>query len=143
MMVGMVAGHFTEEEFAFFVEKEPEVRRRLIDLCILALQDQVNDLTDKLKATEKLLRETRTRVAVDILASSCNDIVSWFSELATGDDAEVLDAENYVLRSYEAAKERFQHSDDPIEDALTLTKHWDKYLKEKGYKVFLPEPPRV
>ena len=44
MIVGMVAGHFTEEEFAFFVEKEPEVIRCLIDLCILALQDQIDRL---------------------------------------------------------------------------------------------------
>ena len=44
MIVGMVAGHFTEEEFAFFVEKEPEIRRCLIDLCILALQDQIDHL---------------------------------------------------------------------------------------------------
>lgn len=44
MIVGMVAGHFTEEEFAFFVEQEPEVRRCLIDLCIVSLQDQVDQL---------------------------------------------------------------------------------------------------
>ena len=44
MIVGMVAGHFTEDEFAFFVDKEPEVRRCLIDLCILALQDQIDRL---------------------------------------------------------------------------------------------------
>ena len=44
MIVGMVAGHFTEDEFAFFVDKEPEVRRRLIDLCILAIEDQIDRL---------------------------------------------------------------------------------------------------
>ncbi len=44
MIVGMVAGHFTEEEFAFFVEKEPEVRRCLIDLCILVVQEQIDRL---------------------------------------------------------------------------------------------------
>ena len=44
MLVGMVAGHFTEDEFAFFVEQEPEIRRRLIDLCIQRLQDQIDML---------------------------------------------------------------------------------------------------
>lgn len=44
MIVGMVAGHFTEEEFAFFVEQELEIRRRLIDLCIAVLQDQIDKL---------------------------------------------------------------------------------------------------
>ena len=44
MLVGMVAGHFTEEEFAYFVEQEPEIRRRLIDLCIKRLQDQIDQL---------------------------------------------------------------------------------------------------
>ena len=44
MLVGMVVGHFTEDEFAFFVEQEPEIRRRLIDLCIEHLQDQIDTL---------------------------------------------------------------------------------------------------
>ena len=42
MLIGMVAGHFTEEEFAFFIEQEPEIRRRLIDLCIQRIQDQID-----------------------------------------------------------------------------------------------------
>ena len=42
MLIGMVAGHFTEEEFAFFIEQEPEIRRRVIDLCIQRIQDQID-----------------------------------------------------------------------------------------------------
>lgn len=41
MMVGMVAGHFTEEEFRFFASQEPEIRRRVIDLCIERIQEQI------------------------------------------------------------------------------------------------------
>ena len=44
MLVGMVAGHFTEDEFAFFVKQEPEIRRRLIDLCIQRIQDQIDNV---------------------------------------------------------------------------------------------------
>ena len=44
MLVGMIAGHFTEDEFAFFVEQEPEIRRRLIDLCIQRIQDQIDNV---------------------------------------------------------------------------------------------------
>ena len=44
MLVGMVAGHFTNEEFAFFIEHEPEVRRRVIDLCVQRIQDQIDEV---------------------------------------------------------------------------------------------------
>jgi len=44
MLVGLVAGHFTASEFTFFVEHEAEVRRRVIELCIQHVQDQVDAL---------------------------------------------------------------------------------------------------
>lgn len=44
MLVGIVAGHFTEEEFSFFCAHEAEARRRLMDLCIKRVQDQVEHL---------------------------------------------------------------------------------------------------
>jgi hypothetical protein len=44
MLVGMVAGQFTQDEFTFFVEHEAELRRRLIELCIQRVQDQVHIL---------------------------------------------------------------------------------------------------
>ncbi len=44
VLVGLVAGHFTQEEFAFFCAHEAEVRRRLVDLCIERVQDQIDQL---------------------------------------------------------------------------------------------------
>lgn len=44
MLVGLVAGHFTAPEFTFFMEHEAEVRRRVIELCIQRVQDQVDTL---------------------------------------------------------------------------------------------------
>ncbi|MFQ5571917.1 MAG: hypothetical protein ACE5G0_19735 [Rhodothermales bacterium] len=41
MLVGMVVGHFTEYEFAFFEEHESEVRNRLVNLCIEMVLDQL------------------------------------------------------------------------------------------------------
>ncbi len=44
MLVGIVAGHFTGEEFTFFCAHEAEVRRRLVELCIQRVQDQIDQL---------------------------------------------------------------------------------------------------
>ena len=44
MLVGLTAGHFTTDEFAFFVEHEAEVRRRLVDLCLQRVEDQLDVL---------------------------------------------------------------------------------------------------
>jgi len=42
--VGMVMGHFTEEEFAFYLENRHELRRRIIDLLETRIVDQVDHL---------------------------------------------------------------------------------------------------
>lgn len=44
MLVGLAAGQFTTDEFSFFVAHEAEVRRRLVELCIRRVQDQVDQL---------------------------------------------------------------------------------------------------
>jgi hypothetical protein len=33
-LLGTVIGHFTEEEFAFFADNEPELTRRMTDLLV-------------------------------------------------------------------------------------------------------------
>ncbi len=48
--VGMVMGHFTADEFAFYLENRHELRRRIIDLLETRIVDQVDDLADDLAA---------------------------------------------------------------------------------------------
>lgn len=42
-LAGLVIGHFTNEEYIFFSENEPELLRRLTDLIVQRLQSVVND----------------------------------------------------------------------------------------------------
>ena len=43
-LVGLVAGHFTENEYAFYLDHQREVRRRLVALFIQRVLDQVDAL---------------------------------------------------------------------------------------------------
>ena len=44
LLLGMVIGHFTEEEFQQFVDMEGEVRRRITNLITQRLQSQMKAL---------------------------------------------------------------------------------------------------
>ena len=40
-LVGMIAGHFTEDEFTFYLDHQREVRRRLVALLTQRVLDQM------------------------------------------------------------------------------------------------------
>lgn len=44
MLTGIVIGHFTEKEWAVFAQHEQELNRRIVDLLIQRLSDQVEQL---------------------------------------------------------------------------------------------------
>ncbi|MCC6727653.1 MAG: glyoxalase [Saprospiraceae bacterium] len=44
LLTGVVVGHFTETEMAVFIEQEQELSRRIADLLIQRLSDQVDRL---------------------------------------------------------------------------------------------------
>ena len=46
-LVGLIAGHFTEDEYAFYLGHQREVRRRLTDLLTQRVLDQQKDLFPK------------------------------------------------------------------------------------------------
>jgi hypothetical protein len=43
-LVGLIAGHFTEDEYAFYLDHQREVRRRLTDLLTQRVLDQREEL---------------------------------------------------------------------------------------------------
>lgn len=43
-LIGMIAGHFTEEEYAFYLNHQREVRRRLVELLTQRVLDQLDVL---------------------------------------------------------------------------------------------------
>ncbi len=43
-LFGLVAGQFTEDEFAFYLDHQGEVRRRLVALLIKRVEDQLDAL---------------------------------------------------------------------------------------------------
>jgi hypothetical protein len=51
-LVGMAMGHFTEDEFAFYLEHRHELRRRMVDLLETRVVDQVDAIADRIEATE-------------------------------------------------------------------------------------------
>jgi hypothetical protein len=51
-LVGMAMGHFTEDEFAFYLAHRHELRRRMIDLLETRVVDQVEAVTARVAATE-------------------------------------------------------------------------------------------
>ena len=51
-LVGMAMGHFTDAEFAFYLEHRHELRRRMIDLLETRATDQVDALVERIEATE-------------------------------------------------------------------------------------------
>ncbi len=44
MLTGLIVGHFTEQEWEVFASMEPELTRRIADLLIQRLSDQVDKL---------------------------------------------------------------------------------------------------
>jgi len=46
-LVGMAMGHFTDDEFAFYLQHRHELRRRMIDLLETRVTDQVDVLADR------------------------------------------------------------------------------------------------
>ena len=46
-LVGMIAGHFTEDEFAFYLDHQREVRRRLVALFTQRVLDQMGAVVDQ------------------------------------------------------------------------------------------------
>ncbi len=44
ILLGLVVGHFTQDELAFFLEREGESRRRIINLIAQRLQSQMKAL---------------------------------------------------------------------------------------------------
>jgi len=49
-LVGMAMGHFTEDEFAFYLAHRHELRRRMIDLLETRVVDQVDAIVDRVEA---------------------------------------------------------------------------------------------
>ena len=49
--VGMVMGHFTEEEFAFFLTHQAELRRRTIEMLETRVVDQVDAIAEHTEAS--------------------------------------------------------------------------------------------
>ncbi|MES3629779.1 MAG: VOC family protein [Longimonas sp.] len=46
-LVGLIAGHFTEDEFAFYLDHQREVRRRLVALLTQRALDQLQAIVDR------------------------------------------------------------------------------------------------
>lgn len=46
-LVGMISGHFTEEEFSFYLDHQREVRRRLTELLTQRALDQIDTVAQK------------------------------------------------------------------------------------------------
>lgn len=51
-LVGMAMGHFTDEEFTFYLAHRHELRRRMMDLLETRVTDQLDALTERVAASE-------------------------------------------------------------------------------------------
>ncbi|MEL6941570.1 MAG: glyoxalase [Bacteroidota bacterium] len=44
LLMGVVIGHFTEEEYSSFLKREKAIRKRILNLMVQRIQDQMEDL---------------------------------------------------------------------------------------------------